>query len=132
MGSRKQAKWDVTEIGMLTVLLPSGLTADYDLTHIFKGWADYTEAEMFLSGYGVKQKLSDLCAASKDATYTDKEKIERMTELFDYAVKHEKMPKTERKGGFGISKKKIAESIEKREVPLTDEQEAILKELGLM
>lgn len=129
---RKQAKWECSNEGLLTVVLPSGLKSSYDLTTVFMGWADFSEAEKFYAGYGVKQKLSDLCAASKDATYTDAEKIKRMDELFNYTAENAELPKTERKGGFGISKKSIAEKIEKREVPLTEDQIALMKELGLM
>jgi len=129
---RKQAKWDCTDEGILSVVLPSGLKDSYDITKIFHNWANFTPAEKFYAGYGVKQKLSDHCAASKDATYTDAEKITRMDELFNYTAENAELPKTERKGGFGISKKSIAKKIEKREAPLTEDQIALMKELGLM
>lgn len=130
--NRTQNKWDCSNDGLLTVLMPSGLKGEFDLTEIFESWADYTPAEKFFSGYGVKQKLSDLCAKSKKEALTDAEKLEAMEKLFNYAVDNQKLPEVKRAGGFGISKKAIAEKIEKREVPLTEDQIALMKELGLM
>jgi hypothetical protein len=123
--TRIQSKWDCTSEGTLSVLLPSGIKGSWDLTELFLNWADMDTAEKFFAGYGVKQKLSDHCA-------TNGLDVERMTELYDYAVENRELPATKRGGGFGISKKKIAEKIEQRKVPLTADQEALMKELGLM
>lgn len=130
MGEKRvQAKWDCTSDGILSVLFPSGLKGEFDLTELYEYWTDFTEAEKFFSAYGVKQKLMDL---SSDPKWTYQETLDRAKELFKFCVDNGTMPATKRAGGFGISKKKIAEKIEERETPLTEDQIAILKELGLM
>ena len=104
MAKSTQAKWEYTDAGILTVELPT-LSTTFDLTKLYYGWGQMDEAERFFSAYGVKQKLSDRCAASKDATYTDTEKITRMEELFNYAVKERKLPPTKR--GTGLKRMTI-------------------------
>jgi len=125
----KQAKWDCTAEGKLSGMFPGEVSAEFDLTKVFKNWADFNESEMFFASYGFKQKCMDLSA---DPKWTYQDKADRATELYDYVVKHGTMPKTERKGGFGISKKAIAEKIEKLDKPLTKAQEKLLKDLGVI
>ena len=107
--TRTQSKWDCTEKGILTNTLPSGLTVSFDLTLIYPMWDQFDEAQKFYAAYGVKQKLSDKCAATKDASYTDEEKIERMTELYDFTCAERKLPEVKKAGGFGVSKKVATE-----------------------
>jgi len=123
--TRTQAKWECSNEGTLSVMLPSGIIGSWDLTELYLNWAEMDTAEMFFAGYGAKQKLSDHCS-------TKGLDLDRMTELYDYAVKNRELPPTKRGGVFGISKKKIAYKIKLRKVPLTDEQQALLEELELI
>lgn len=125
----KQAKWDCTTEGKLTGMFPGGVSVSLDLTKVFPNWADFSEAEMFFAGYGVKQKCMDY---SSDPKWTYQEKADRAKTLYGYAVKHGKLPETKRSGGFGISKKAIAEKIEARDKPLTKAQTDVLREFGLI
>ena len=98
---KTQADWTCTEAGMMTGSFPGGLSVTYDLTLLFTGWDQMNEAEMFMAGYGVKQKCQDISA---DTKYTYQDKIDRGQALYDYITLHGKMPATKRGGGFGITK----------------------------
>ena len=98
--ARKQANWNYDNIGVLSVVLPDGETDSYDLTLLIGSWSALDEVQRFYIAYGVKQKLSDKCAATKDQTFTEVEKIERMKELFNFTVENRKLPKSEKGGGM--------------------------------
>jgi hypothetical protein len=136
----KQAKWNYTDEGVLSCELPEGTVVEFDLTELYLGWTDMDEAEKFFASYGVKQKLSDRCATTKDASYTEEEKVTRMKELFVYTVENRKLPKTE-KSGFtrkltpekiaGAVKNYTAEEIADLQRQL-DERKAEMERLGLV
>jgi hypothetical protein len=122
--ARKQTKWEYNDEGILSCELPEGAKCEFDLTELFVNWTDFDEVERFYAAYGVKQKLSDRCAATKDASYTEEEKVTRMKELFIYTVEKRKLPKSEKSG---IARKVTPEKIAGAVKTFTPEQIAELQ-----
>ena len=128
MGKKQaQMKWNRVD-GVLTGTFPDSTIVVMDLKQLYRHWNDYDEAEKFYAEYAVKQKNMDY---SSDPKWSYADKKERAEELFEYVATNRKMPATKRGGGYDIVKQ-VAKKIEKREVPLTEEQTTLLKELGLM
>lgn len=124
---RKQASWDYSDEGILTVVLPDGGTDKYDLTLLIGSWSALDEIQRFYIAYGVKQKLSDKCAATKDQTFTEVEKIARMKELYNFTVKERKLPKSEKDGGVKGPKAALGTVVKNGlEMGLTVDQIAML------
>ena len=135
----KQAKWDYTDDGILSVELPEGGKASFNLTGLYLNWEAMDEIEKFYAAYGAKQKLSDRCAASKDASYTEVEKVTRMEELFKFTVDNRKLPKSEKSGMVRkLTPEKIAGAVKKYTVEeiaelqkQLDERKAEMERLGV-
>lgn len=78
---RQKAQWTLDhESGISTVLLPSDLTASYDLKELpGVDWSTLgTETARMVVFYGHKQKLSDSVAKRKNEKLTDQERLDVM------------------------------------------------------
>lgn len=97
--AKVKATWTV-EKSNLTCTFSDNTTASYDLAKIFPDFLKLDEIQQLTVGYGIKQKLSDKTAASKDAKLTNAERKAAMDETWKQLTVDKKW--TSGKGGFGI------------------------------
>jgi hypothetical protein len=138
--TRKQTKWSYTDEGILSNEMPEGAKCEFNLTDLYLGWEAMDEVEKFYSAYGVKQKLSDRCAALAAVPYTEAEKVSRMKELFNFTVENRKLPKSEKSGMTRkVTPEKIAGAVKEYTVEQIatlqkqlDERMEEMKRLGMI
>ena len=98
---RTKAKWSLDKV-LLKVSMPDGKVADFNLNDLFSGFEKLTGTQQNTVAYGVKQKLSDSTARSKDEKLDSKGAIEVMRMTYAGIVDGTAWTK---KGGGGFSKK---------------------------
>ena len=98
---RTKAKWSLDKV-LLKVEMPSGEKADFDLNELFSEFEKLGGTQQNTIAYGVKQKLSDSTARSKDEKLDEKGAIEVMRKTYAGIVDGTAWTK---KGGGGFSKK---------------------------
>jgi hypothetical protein len=98
---RTKAKWSLDKV-LLKVSMPDGEAADFNLNDLFSGFEKLTGTQQNTIAYGVKQKLSDSTARSKDEKLDSKGAIEVMRTTYAGIVDGTAWTK---KGGGGFSKK---------------------------
>jgi hypothetical protein len=108
----------------LSVAMSGDVLKSFELSKIFPGIDTLPMVQRMIVVYGVKQRLSDKVAGMKE--FSAKEKVMAMTKRFDDMAKG-----IWRVTGPGIgSVKARAQALAKE--GLTEEQEAVLKKLGLL
>ena len=115
----KKSKWSL-EGTVLTVVMPEGETAEFDLASV------HADVITQVQAYGLKQKLSDSTARPSDQKLTEKEAIAEMQGTYDNLVSG---IWREKGGGSGIS---MAKKVKEAALTATPEQLRVLKELGLV
>lgn len=98
---RTKAKWSLDKV-LLKVSMPDGEAADFNLNDLFSGFEKLTGTQQNTIAYGVKQKLSDSTARSKNEKLDSKGAIEVMRTTYAGIVDGTAWTK---KGGGGFSKK---------------------------
>ena len=124
--------WTLTD-GTLTCFIGTGLgevSGDYDLTELFEDFTDLTSLQQAAIAYGVKQKLADCTARSKDMTLSPQEQVDTMTARYRTLIETQEW--NEKGGGGGIAIASSAVKILKDKVDqLTPELKAALEAAGM-
>ena len=110
MEEKKKASWKL-ESALLKVTMPTGEAADFNLNDLFPGFEKLTGTQQNTIAYGVKQKLSDSTARSKDEKLDAKGAIEVMRTTFAGVIDNTAWTK---KGGGGFSKKISKASLDEK------------------
>ena len=113
--------------GVLGCSHTDGNATSYDLGAVFPEILDYTDVQLKVIAYGVKQKLADSCARPSDQTLTYGERVAVMAGLYDQLVAGKW---SDRKGSDRISVKAIKDKVATME--LTKSQREVLSQLGLI
>jgi len=124
-------KW--TEEAEILKVNVEGIEQKFDVTKIFKGWDSLGEVERHIAVYGLKQKLSDILAGSKESKEVKSKKLEdRFQELVEGKVR----TKVAREAGIPLGQIKaliekgsvlFLKEILKSDLPLTEELKDLAK-----
>ena len=115
--------------GILSVVVGSH-SAQFDLTELFTDITSYTELQQDAISYGVKQKLADCTARSKDMTLDDGEQCTTMAERYRTLIDTQEW--NEKGGGGGIAIASAAvKKIKEMADQLTPELKAALEAAGV-
>ena len=126
---KKTMNWEYYEGNLICEHLDNdGEQQPFDLNKVFSDIEDFNEVQITIIVYGLKQKLADATARSKDMKLTAYERKAVMEETYNRIVDGKWL--ADREVGDRISVKKIAKKAEDME--LSDETRAALKELGIL
>ena len=125
--AKKSMDWEFSDQGILTVehkdVTPSK-KVDFDVKEFFPNFTDMDKIQQNVVVYGLKQKLADSCAASKDMAMTVNERIATMSNVWS---RLKDGVWTQKGGERETISKKIAANLEK--VDLSTVPEAVLNAL---
>ena len=124
--------WTLTG-ATLSCILGTGLgevSGSFNLAELFEDFTDLTSLQQAAIAYGVKQKLADCTARSKDMTLSDQEQVDTMTARYRTLIETQEW--NEKGGGGGIAIASSAVKILKDKVDqLTPELKAALEAAGM-
>jgi hypothetical protein len=110
MEEKKKASWKLDGVSQ-TVTMPDGITRSFDLSELFPDFAKFNGTQQNTIAYGVKQKLSDSTARSKDEKLDSKGAVEVMATTYAGIIDNTAWTK---KGGGGFSKKISKASLDEK------------------
>ena len=98
-------KWKLIEAVLTCTHLDDKDRIDkFDLSLIFPDFMQFDKVQMYISEYGVKQRLADRCARPADMKLTAKERTSEMKELWELWMTGEvKTESSDRKAGIKAS-----------------------------
>ena len=130
----QKSSWEVSKEGMLSVAMPEGAKAEFDLTDIWPDYTSHSEVQQYLESYGVKQALSDKTARNKEVSLSEAEKVGVILHTWEDFKAGRIRART---GGVSLKKQNEAlqnqldEVKEKVDQVLTAEQRKMLEEMGI-
>lgn len=125
--AKQTMKWELLEEVVLacTHLDDEDRQQMFDLTELYPDYREYNEVQKNIIAYGVKQKLADSCARSKDQTLTSQERTEQMDEVYSRMVSGDWNQK-------GIERQTLNKKLKAAKEAATEAELAILRKLGLI
>ena len=95
----KKAKWNLID-NVLSVELPTGEKASYELVTLFPDFAAYDSVQQNAIAYGVKQGLSDTTARNTDEKLNPAERVAAMNDRWKMISVDRKWTSGKKAGGI--------------------------------
>jgi len=122
--------WTLDRDGGVLSCVVSDRTMSVDLTELFTDYVEYTALQQDAIAYGVKQKLADCTARSKDMTLSAQEQCDTMADRYRTLIDSQEW--NEKGGGGGIAIASAAlKKIKEHADQLTPELRAALEAAGV-
>jgi len=123
--AKKQMNWTNNAAILKVEHLDIEESQEFDLTEIFEEADNFNEVQLNVIVYGIKQKLADSCARSKDMTLTGAERVEQIAEVWERL-------KTGDWNQKGVERNTSAKKIKEAQANASPEELAVMKKLGLI